>query len=77
MNADRLDYLITQIKSGNASKEERDEYISWLHKEKKIREEDYNYYQKGIDTDKIMKYGLLAGLGTLAIMLIAALVAKK
>lgn len=57
----RLSYLGDRVKSGLASKPEKDEFMSMLYQNGSITSSQYNNYRNNQDVEDIMKAALAVG----------------
>jgi hypothetical protein len=72
LNFERLSVLGDKVKSGLASKSEKDEFMSMLYKAGKINQKQYNDYKANQNINDILKAALAVG----AIVLIGHLISS-
>lgn len=61
INYQRLSYLGDKVKAGNASKTEKDEFMSLLYQNGSISSIQYNEYKAGRNTEDIVNAALAVG----------------
>ena len=57
----RLSYLGDKVNLGNATKEEKDEFMRMLYKNGSITQKQFNDYQTNQNTEEIVKAALAIG----------------
>ncbi len=73
----RLSYLGDKVKSGNATKEEKDEFMEYMYTHGNIDEEQYFSFKNGINADKIVNAALSVGAVVLIAFLLDELFSRK
>ena len=73
MTDKELARLIEKIKSGEASKQEKDDYIEILYKNDKLTKREYNDYFQGYRVDEVLRTALIIG----GIILLGVLISES